>query len=308
MEKKIRKDKLTILFCGIFLIFISTCSSYTFFFFFDKYHKLGKDYYNSEKKIERERKKLLELEDELDLYNDIDNNIRELKKEFFDRAQKLEEDINSGNSDKKIAYLTFDDGPYYNTYQVLDILDRYNVGATFFTTSINGQFCRDNKDYDCYNLYSEYIKRGHTIANHTYTHAIFKGLYDSPNTFMEAVIKQEEHIKSFTDGYVTNIVRFPGGSSTANHFKVKDGVIELLRQRGYGWVDWSSLDGDGGYLPNRDKAWSTFTGSINENIEVILFHDYSDITTNMLPDAIEYLENNGYVLLPLFYESSMVNK
>ena len=308
MEKKIRKDKLTILFCGIFLIFISTCSSYTFFYLGDKYHKLGKDYYNSEKKIERERKKLLELEDELDLYNDIDNNIRELKKEFFDRAQKLEEDINSGSSDKKIAYLTFDDGPYYNTYQVLDILDRYNVGATFFTTSINGQFCRDNKDYDCYNLYSEYIKRGHTIANHTYTHAIFKGLYDSPNTFMEAVIKQEEHIKSFTDGYVTNIVRFPGGSSTANHFKVKDGVIELLRQRGYGWVDWSSLDGDGGYLPNRDKAWSTFTGSINENIEVVLFHDYSDITTNMLPDAIEYLENNGYVLLPLFYESSMVNK
>ena len=308
MEKKIRKDKLTILFCGIFLILISTCSSYIFFYLGDKYHKLGKDYYNSEKKIERERKKLLKLEDELDLYNDIDNNIRELKKEFFDRAQKLEEDINSGNSDKKIAYLTFDDGPYYNTYQVLDILDRYNVGATFFTTSINGQFCRDNKDYDCYNLYSEYIKRGHTIANHTYTHAIFKGLYDSPNTFMEAVIKQEEHIKSFTDGYVTNIVRFPGGSSTANHFKVKDGVIELLRQRGYGWVDWSSLDGDGGYLPNRDKAWSTFTNSINENIEAVLFHDYSDITTNMLPDAIEYLENNGYVLLPLFYESSMVNK
>ena len=33
----------------------------------------------------------------------------------------------------KYIYLTFDDGPCENTYRVLDILDRYNVKATFFT-------------------------------------------------------------------------------------------------------------------------------------------------------------------------------
>ena len=45
-----------------------------------------------------------------------------------------------------------------------------------------------------------------------------------------------------------------------------------------------------------------------ENIEVILFHDYSYITYSILPDVIKYLEDNNYIILPLFYESIMVNK
>ena len=48
--------------------------------------------------------------------------------------------------------------------------------------------------------------------------------------------------------------------------------------------------------------------TINEDIEVILFHDYSNITLSTLPEVIEYLRDNNYVLLPLFYESKMVNK
>ena len=125
---------------------------------------------------------------------------------------------------------------------------------------------------------------------------------------MSALKRQHEHVKTQTGGYVMNIMRFPGGSDTANHFKVRDAIISRLRSVGYGYVDWTALDGDGGYLPTKDKAWSTFTQSINDNIEVVLFHDYHAITTSILPDAIEYLENHGYVLLPLFYESSVVNK
>ena len=37
-------------------------------------------------------------------------------------------------------------------------------------------------------------------------------------------------------------------------------------------------------------------------------HDYNDITYSILPDVIDYLENEGYILLPLFYDSVMVNK
>ena len=33
---------------------------------------------------------------------------------------------------KKRLYLTFDDGPSINTMKILDILDRYQVKATFF--------------------------------------------------------------------------------------------------------------------------------------------------------------------------------
>ena len=103
------------------------------------------------------------------------------------------------NPNEKAVYLTFDDGPYYNTYKVLDILDENNVKATFFTISANGEYCYDNKSENCFNLYKEYYKRGHTIANHTYTHAIFKGLYNSSDSFMDAIERQEEHIKNLTD-------------------------------------------------------------------------------------------------------------
>ena len=308
MGRKNRKiKKQFIIICGCLLL-VSTLFSYIFFYFSDRYYTLLNKSYKLDMVLADKEQELDSVKELLDTYKDIDEKIENVKDEYFEIAKKLEDDIISGKNNKKIAYLTFDDGPYYNTYKVMDILDRYKVGATFFTTSANDRYCYDNKSYDCYRLYSEYIKRGHTIANHTYTHAIFKGLYTDTNSFMDAIIKQEEHIKNQTGGYVTNIMRFPGGSDTARHFKLKDSIIERLRNRGYGWVDWTSQDGDGGYLPNRDKAWSNFTGSINENIEVVLFHDYHAITTSILPDAIEYLEGHGYVIIPLFYESSMVNK
>ena len=72
--------------------------------------------------------------------------LAEEKKAYYANIKKLEDEIISGKSDKKIAYLTFDDGPYYNTYKVLDILDKYNVKATFFTTTTNGEYCFDNKN------------------------------------------------------------------------------------------------------------------------------------------------------------------
>ena len=85
-------------------------------------------------------------------------------------------------------------------------------------------------------------------------------------------------------------------------------MIEALRKNGYGWVDWTAQNGDGGSLNNRSVGWKNFTNSINDNIEVVLFHDYNKVTTDMLPDVIKYLQEKNYILLPLFYESVMINK
>ncbi len=226
--------------------------------------------------------------------------------DYFTQIKNLENAILNGKSSKKIAYLTFDDGPYYNTYKVLDILDECNVKATFFTTSINGQNCYDKKSENCLLLYPEYVKRGHTIANHTFTHGISKGLYKNVDSFITAVKKQEEQVKNLTGGYVTNIVRFPGGSNQAK--SLKEGIIAELRANNYGWIDWTAEDGDGKSLSSAAEAMENFKKTINENIEVVLFHDYNRYTTSILKDAINYLKDNGYELYPLFYESVMVNK
>ncbi len=247
-----------------------------------------------------------EINDKINDLEEIGNKTKEKMAEVFKLASELESKIKKNETKKKIAYLTFDDGPYYNTYNVLKILKENHVKATFFTTNVNGEHCYDNKNYECHKLYKEYAKDNHTIANHTYTHGWNKGLYSSVNSFMDAIKKQEELIKSET-GIIPNIARFPGGSSTPGATKGKQMKAALLKA-GYGWVDWTASDGDGGYIANTDVAWSNFTKTIGDKIEVVLFHDYDKKTTAILPKVIKYLREKNYILLPLFYESVAINK
>ena len=293
----------------ILLVFLLLFIGGSIFLAFDILHKkvvYDKSIKGYEEKVNNKEKELEESKLNVTYYKDLDKAIDEKKKEYFKLLQELEASILDGNSDKKIAYLTFDDGPYYNTYRVFDILDEYGVKATFFTTNTNGEYCFDNKSENCWIRYKEYVQRGHTIANHTYTHGIFRGLYSSADSFMDAVIEQENLIREQSGGYVTNIVRFPGGSRTAGY--LKDPIIDRLRERGYGWIDWSALDGDAEDIENETQAWNYLMSTMGDNVEVILFHDYSSITSNILPDVINTLRDQGYILLPLFYESRMVNK
>lgn len=245
------------------------------------------------------------LENKINELNNIVQNTEVTKQQIFSLAKDLEQKIINGNTNYKIAYLTFDDGPYYLTDKYLEVLKQYNVKATFFTIGSGKERCYDNKNVSCMETYKKIVDDGHTIANHTYSHGIFYGLYSSTNSFITQVKKQEDLIREKT-GVTTNIVRFPGGSGTAG--RLKSSIIEELRKNGYGWVDWTALDGDGGTLTSSTQAWNTFTNSINDNIEVVLFHDYNNITLSILPQAIEYLQNNNYILLPLFYDSITINK
>ena len=244
---------------------------------------------------------------ELDKLKKLDELIVLEKKEVFESAKILEQKILNHETDYKIAYLTFDDGPYYTTDKVLEVLKKYKVKATFFTIGLNKDICYDNKLKSCKETYKKEVDAGHTIANHTYSHLIFNGLYSSSDSFIEQVKKQEDLIKERT-GATTNIVRFPGGSGTANAYGVKDGIIKKLKEMGYGWVDWTAGDGDGGWVANADIAWNNLVPTINEDIEVILFHDYSTPTLQILPKTIEYLQENKYIILPLFYDSVKINK
>ena len=78
------------------------------------------------------------------------------------RAQLFGKTIWRTNSPRKLA-ITFDDGPNPAiTPQLLDLLDRYHVKATFF---LIGQFVRE-----CPDLAKELLARGHVVGNHTELH------------------------------------------------------------------------------------------------------------------------------------------
>jgi len=255
-------------------------------------------------KTKESNNELIKQKEELE---NLDEKIANIKEEVFTLASQVETKIKNKETSYKIAYLTFDDGPYRLTDTIIATLKKYKVKATFFTIGLNKDVCFDNRNYSCAETYKKIVDNGHTIANHTYSHLIFDGLYNSTDSFISQVKKQEELIKNRT-GVTTNILRFPGGASTAAYYGVKNSAIAKLKEMGYGWVDWTAQDGDGGSLTDYNVGWRNFTGSINEDIEVVLFHDYNNTTASLLPKAIEYLENSNYILLPLFYDSIMINK
>ena len=236
-----------------------------------------------------------ELEDKVDEYSNIDKSLASTKEKYFENIRKLEDKILSGESDKKIAYLTFDDGPYQLTYRVLDILKEEQVPATFFVLG------KDASD-----RYQRIVNEGHTLANHTMNHNIGKGLYKSTESFMSQVDQLENYLYGIT-GYKTRLVRFPGGSGTAKAFNLKDSIVPELYSRGYKYVDWTCETGDGSDKRLQEKSeWQWYKDTCkDQKIMVLLMHDYHKGTVDILPDIIKDLKSQGYLILPLSTKSVM---
>lgn len=72
-------------------------------------------------------------------------------------------------TNKKVVMITFDDGPSATADQeILDVLDKYNVKATFFMTGVN--LLKYYTDSGIKNVVDRMIKGGHSIGNHSYYH------------------------------------------------------------------------------------------------------------------------------------------
>ena len=91
---------------------------------------------------------------------------RDRETEVFENTWKEDyEDliVKYGNTNEKLLALTFDDGPDEDfTPQILDILKKYNVKATFY---VIGEKVQYNKK-----IIKRQYEEGHEIGNHTYTH------------------------------------------------------------------------------------------------------------------------------------------
>lgn len=188
---------------------------------------------------------------------------------------------------KKIAYLTFDDGPSKTvTPQILDILDKYNIKATFFVV---GKYAERNPD-----ILKRIYEEGHAIGNHSYSHN-YNYIYKNVSNFIEELGITKEVFKSILgEEFETDIIRFPGGSFGDWKLSYREQVLAL----GYRYIDWNSLNGDaeGHYIPKEklvERFKSTYHG---QNELIVLMHDTDAkaTTSEALPDIIEFLIDEGY--------------
>ena len=195
---------------------------------------------------------------------------------------------------EKTIYLTFDDGPGPYTEQLLDILKKYDVKATFFVTA-------QNPDY--LSLIAREYSEGHTVAVHTYSHEIYSkdetNVYSSVEAYYADFMKMRDIIYEQT-GVYTNMFRFPGGSSnTLSRFN--PGIMTTLTQAmpnmGFKAFDWnvSSGDANGRRKPEQIRQ-NVIEGvqSISYGYAVVLQHDIQDFSVEAVEGIIIWGLNNGY--------------
>ncbi len=206
-------------------------------------------------------------------------------------------------SDEKVVYLTFDDGPSQNTEKLLDILDKYNVKATFFVIY--------HKNME--SKYKAIVDRGHTIALHCYTHT-YKKIYVSEDAYFKDLNKIHDYVEKVT-GVDSKIIRFPGGSSNTVSNKYKKGIMKDLKQavtdKGFIFHDWNVDSTDASGI-NRDPELlleKVKSGLKKKKVANILMHDTgkSKVTTvEALPSIIEYILSQGYKIEPLTEDSEVI--
>lgn len=195
-----------------------------------------------------------------------------------------------GSSDRKICYLTFDDGPTKEvTPKILEVLKKYDVKATFFCL---GKMLTANRE-----LAEQEHREGHLLANHSYNHE-YKSLYASSESFMDEINKTESIIQEISGSSTLKLIRFPGGSyNSGDHAAEKQAYKQNLKDAGYYYVDWNCLNGDAeSALKDVDSLVAKVKATATEDNIVILMHDAASKTTTpqALGQIIEYLKGKGY--------------
>ncbi len=207
---------------------------------------------------------------------------------------------------EKIAYLTFDDGPSSITPKVLDILDKYNVKASFFVIGNNTDFGKQ--------MYKRIVDSGHAIGNHSYSHD-YKTIYQSTAAFKKDFNRLQDLLE-YSIGFRPQILRFPGGSDNTVSWRVggKRVMYDLTKKvldEGYMYFDWNA-DSEDAYKVNNDKdviIRAVLSKSRGKDSVIILMHDAlgRSTTVDALPTMIESLKAQGYKFRTLSPDSFTVH-
>ena len=190
--------------------------------------------------------------------------------------------IKSGNNDEKVIALTFDDGPDRDfTPQVLDILKKNDVKATFFVVG-------ENVEWNPEILKRQY-NEGHEIGNHTFTHInVSKKGYDD---IYKEINNTQQAIKKVI-GEEPKLFRPP-------YRAISKSMCNIVKEKDMNIILWSNLDPRDWSNPGVDYIVDTIMSKV-QNGTIILLHDYNNLrnkksqTIQALDIIILKLKEMGY--------------
>ena len=166
-----------------------------------------------------------------------------------------------------------------DTQQIIDILAKYNVKATFFVVG------------DWVDKYPESVKAlsaaGHEIMNHSDDHAHFAKL--SAQEIIANVNACNDKIEAVT-GVRPTLFRPPYG-------EYNDNVVATLNDMNMYTIQWDVDSLDWKDLSAGEISKRVLNGASPGSI--VLFHNAAKHTPEALPTIIEGLLSNGYSLIPV---------
>lgn len=232
----------------------------------------------------------------LDMKPENKDSLEENPREEIPAVNETGMDMENQEMDNRLrkVYLTFDDGPSEETDRILDILDEYQVKATFFVTG---------KPDDKYgDVYRRIVADGHTLGMHSFSHN-YSRIYASEEAFREDVEQLRDYLYQET-GVKSDFYRFPGGSSnTVSRTSIQQ-LITYLNEQNIVYFDWNVSAGDAtSEYVSSERITSRVISQVGEYKEaVVLMHDSSDkkSTVEALPMIIEGIQKmENTVILPI---------
>ncbi|NDI34749.1 polysaccharide deacetylase family protein [Chengkuizengella sediminis] len=211
------------------------------------------------------------------------SNIEKQNDEVILNSEKLEDiTYDHKNENKKMVYLTFDDGPRAVSNDILQLLKEYDVQATFFMLEPSMRKYAESVQ--------QMVADGHSVGLHGVTHNK-NSFYASRNSVISEMNLTQQTLEEIT-GITSFLIRTPYGSRPY----MTDEYMNEVSENNYLLWDWNidSLDWkfrNEQYVNHVITQIKQKEGS--EEPVVILLHEIPE-TLQSLPLLLDYLEENGY--------------
>ncbi|KAJ4120050.1 hypothetical protein NW768_010333 [Fusarium equiseti] len=176
--------------------------------------------------------------------------------------------------DRNIA-LTFDDGPFEYTNELLDQLKKYGYKATFF---MNGQNWANINDYAA--TVKRVLSEGHQLGSHTYSHPDLATVSNAEARTQ--MTRLEADFLKIVGKYPT-YMRPPYFSYTSN-------TLSVMKTLGYHVIgaDVDSLDWEYNTPAETNTALNLFKKGITAGGSIALFHDvHVNTVRNLMPKVLD---------------------